>query len=331
MKYPKNIIAKCNKIMEQRRTQALNLSDDRNKRLLISFPRLKEIERELSQTGGQISKAILTNPDTIAQQIQLLKEQNLKLQEERNQILRNNQYPSNYMEVAYHCKKCEDRGYVDAQKCGCLIELLKNELYETIGSLSILNKYTFDAFDLNYYPTASEYGSINPKENMRSIYDFAKNYAINFKQGSDNLVMIGNTGLGKTHLSVAIASTIIDRGFVVIYISAQNLMDKLEKEKFQKDYSASSETTFMDLILQSDLLVLDDLGTEFSTNFTVSCIYNIINTRAISGKSTIINTNIELPKMEDIYTQRIVSRLICDYKVLRFMGKDIRMLKKQNR
>lgn len=331
MKYPKNIIAKCNKIIEQRRTHALNLSDDRNKRLLLAFPRLKEIEHELAQTGGRISKEILTNPTTIEQKIQLLKESNLALQEERSVILRNNNYPANYMETNYHCKKCQDRGYLDAKKCACLIELLKNELYESIGSISILNKYTFDAFNLDYYPTASEYGNINPKETMQSIYDFAKNYAINFREGADNLLMIGNTGLGKTHLSVAIASAIIDRGFVVIYISAQNLMDRLEKEKFQKDYSTSYESTFMDLILQCDLLVLDDLGTEFSTNFTVSCVYNIINTRSISGKSTIINTNIELPKMEDIYTQRIVSRLICDYKVLKFIGRDIRMLKKQNR
>ena len=158
---------------------------------------------------------------------------------------------------------------------------------------------------------------------MANIFEFAKDYAQNFKKNSDNLLFLGGVGLGKTHLSLSIINVVTEKGFGVIYDSAQNLFNKIEKEHFS--YSGSNE--IIDAVLSCDLLVIDDLGTEFITPFTVSQFYNIINSRINSGLPTIINTNLDFSEIQENYTARVLSRIMGNYKIKKFMGDDIRIKK----
>ncbi|MDR2909403.1 MAG: ATP-binding protein, partial [Oscillospiraceae bacterium] len=151
-------------------------------------------------------------------------------------------------------------------------------------------------------------------------------WAEGFNAKSESLLLLGRTGLGKTHLSVAMARAVAMAGYGVVYSSAQRMMDALEAEKFSRDPKAEGAA---DIFLNCDLLALDDLGTEFSTQFTAAALFNVINTRLTEGRPTVVNTNLEPVEIEAKYSQRMVSRLICGYRVLRFAGKDIRFIRKK--
>ena len=161
---------------------------------------------------------------------------------------------------------------------------------------------------------------------MKEILDFCRDYAADFATDSPSLLLYGATGLGKTHLSLAIASEAVKKGYGVIYGSAQNLMSRLEKEHFSSGRNSEYEGSEQAL-LECDLLIIDDLGAEFSTQFTVAELYNIINTRIMSRLPVIISTNLTPDGLEQKYTQRITSRIIGNYITLYLCGKDIRQIK----
>ena len=160
---------------------------------------------------------------------------------------------------------------------------------------------------------------------MKTYFEYCLNYSEDFSNKSDNLIMMGETGLGKTHLSLAIAGAAAKKGYSVIYSSAQNLLSMLENEKFGRTALSGAEQSVHDC----DLLIIDDLGAEFSTNFTVSAVYNILNTRLMASKPTIISTNMSLYEIEERYTQRIASRILGNYIIMNFVGKDVRVIKKK--
>ena len=167
---------------------------------------------------------------------------------------------------------------------------------------------------------------MSERERMRKYFDYCKNYAKTFDVNSRNILMRGNTGLGKTHLSLAIAREVIENGFGVIYCSTPEILSKLEKERFGKSYENSEDSE--ETLKECDLLILDDVGSEFQTSFTKNIIYNIINFRISHQKPTIISTNLELEELETIYSQRLVSRLWGEYVIMNFVGRDIRQVKR---
>ncbi|MBQ6570049.1 MAG: ATP-binding protein, partial [Clostridia bacterium] len=195
---------------------------------------------------------------------------------------------------------------------------------EKLNEQSPLKLSSFDDIDINYYP-ADGAGAISPRKRMESIIGFCKKYAEDFSLSSQSLLFMGATGLGKTHLSLAIADVVTKKGFGVVYGSAQGFLNQLEQEHFGKNNAQGDE--YRTMLLDCDLLILDDLGSEFSTSFTVSSIYDIINTRILSGKPTIISTNLTLAEIEDRYSERILSRLCGCYKVFKFDGSDIRTMR----
>lgn len=227
------------------------------------------------------------------------------------------------LEPVYSCKKCNDTAFVDGLLCECAILEARNIEFKTLGKTMPLEESGFDKFNLKYYKDeATSQG--NPRQIMTSIFNKCKAYAENFSEGlSSNLLFLGETGLGKTHLSLAIAGVVINKGFGVVYASAQNIMSQIEKEHFGK---ANSDYT--NHICNCDLLIIDDLGAEFSTQFNLSAIYNIINTRMQSSKPIIISTNLEANQLQERYGQRIMSRIIGSFDAYRFIGNDIRQLKR---
>ena len=162
---------------------------------------------------------------------------------------------------------------------------------------------------------------------MAEVFERCKGYAQRFSNRSDSLLLMGRTGLGKTHLSLAIASSVMERGFGVVYASAQNLTDRAQREKFGRD-TTGEDGEFLRYALHCDLLIIDDLGSEFITPLSASVLFHVVNTRLIEGRATLASTNLSIDEMQQKYDQRLISRMLYSYVILPFAGDDIRMKKK---
>ncbi len=326
MPYKREIFEKAQEILDKRRNQA----EAKNTAVMMMFestePLYKEYRNEMIASVKEAVKAIDMSPDKAAKFIEEQKTRNLAAQENVKNLLRKHGLPEDYLEVKYSCPECEDTGVVGTRLCSCHIQLLKDLAYDEAGKKSPLKICTFDEFRLSYYSDkkASSY-DVSPREKMAEILSFCKEYAEDFDRNSPSVLMEGRTGLGKTHLSLAIVGRVIEKGYSVLYNSAQNFFRELQNERFGK----SGSSAFENMMLECDLLVIDDLGAEFSTAFTVSALYNIVNTRINTGLPTIISTNLSLTEIENQYSNRISSRFIGEYSHLIFEGKDIRQMKNE--
>lgn len=320
MSYSPEIYEKALKALEAKRAENIKNSEKRKSLFFLKNKRASEIEKLLSRTSISAAKAVIGGKNC-KEQLKILKEKNLSLQKELNEILKKNNLPSDYLEVQYCCKKCKDTGFIDGKMCSCLKQILKKEAYEELNALSPLSLSSFDTFSLDYYPPDSAEDGVFIKSKMKKILNFCAEYSKNFSNNSENLFMTGKTGLGKTHLSLAIANEVINKGFGVIYASTPNIISKLERERFKKDGTFENTESH---ILNCDLFILDDLGTEFQTSFSNSTIYNLINSRILYKRPTIISTNYSIQEIQKNYSERLVSRLWGHFKLLSFAGHDIR-------
>ena len=326
MGYSKDIYEAANRKLSLIRQENEAKSQQRREIFFMKYPRSGEIEKLLSSTAIKVAKSVLRGANT-KEQLTYLKEQNLKLQDELHQILKSQGLSDDYLDIKYSCKKCKDTGYIDGKMCTCLKKLLKQEAYNKVNSLSPLSLSTFDTFSLEYYPdTPIKEGYPSSYKRMCDIFNYVKRYAETFDKNSKSLLLQGATGLGKTHLSLAIANEVLNKGYGVIYGSVPNILSKLEKERFRYNKAFEQDETEQ-YLNECDLLILDDLGTEFSTNFSNSMIYNIVNTRIMYSKPTIISTNLSMKELEKAYTERLVSRFMGNNIRLVFLGKDIRQQK----
>lgn len=319
MAYSKETYKKAEQELAERRSRALAERDEHHRIAVAAVPEILETEEKMSSAGLATIKALGMGADDAKEYIRKLSEINLAAQTQRSLLLKNAGFPENWLNVRYSCKKCEDKGFVNGIMCDCFKELLKSLEYEKLCSNLPVNNCRFDNFKLDYYP---EGAGTSPRRRMESVLDFCKTYAAEFSQKSSSLLLYGHTGLGKTHLSLAIAGKVVEAGHGVIYSSAQNLFNKLEKEKFGRSDGNTEEN-----ILGCDLLIIDDLGAEFTTQFTVSALYNIVNSRELEGKPTIISTNLTPEQLLSTYSERIASRILNNYTLLRFDGTDIRQIK----
>lgn len=296
-------------IIRENKKYAQKEYENKLNELYTAIPQLKSIEDELSALGAKAMKAAMLGKTDELKAIETVSKE---LQNKKSEI----QKSANLKLPSPNCKKCNDTGYNGTHLCECVLTKAKELVFKDLSLKTPIHNQTFSTFNLDYYEKEL-------KKEMTDIFNFAKKYADNFSLKSPNLLISGNTGLGKTHISMAIINTVIGKGYGVIYDSAQNLFTQIEKEHFS--YSGSTEK--IDAILTCDLLVIDDLGTEFSTTFTNSQFYNIINTRINNNLPTIINTNLDVDAIEKAYTPRILSRIIGHYKNLAFKGSDIRIKK----
>jgi DNA replication protein DnaC len=322
--YGREIYSSAEKILRERRRSAEEEAEKRRAALFKKCPGARQMERKLAATAVAAAKAVLGGKDA-AEQLKKLKEENLALQSDFSRLLAENGIDS--LEPHYHCPSCKDTGYVDGKMCGCMKDLLRTESYRRLNALTPLSLSTFDSFSLDYYSPESRDGRPSDREVMESTFRYCASYAHQFHMRSPNLIMTGGTGLGKTHLSLAIAREAIRKGFGVVYCSVGNLVTKLESEHFGRDRGTGTADSLRDC----DLLILDDLGTEFKSSFTSAAIYNIINTRLMLQKPTIISTNLSTKEMVEDYSERFASRIIGSYRRIVFVGKDIRQQKRAER
>ncbi len=319
-----NNLEKAKVIIDNRRNAAEDAAEKRRRELEEVSPELRAVNTEIASAGLRAIKAIGMGQDA-GEYIAKLAQENLELQKKRKSILESLGLDENVLDVHYTCPKCEDTGIFDGHYCTCIKSLVTQMQSDNLNMCAPAKTSTFESFRLDYYngvviPETGE----SAYERMSQILAFCKGWAEDFDRNSQSILMFGNTGLGKTHLSLAIANVVVSKGYNVIYKTAGTLFSQLEKERFGRLKGNESPE---EEVLSCDLLILDDLGSEFITQFTVSEVYNIINSRMLAGKPTIINTNLKYDEIADKYNPRVYSRIIGDYVPLEFIGFDIRQIK----
>ena len=319
-----NNLEKAKLIVDRRRSAAEETAERRRRELEEVSPELKAVNAEIASAGLRAIKAIGMGQNA-EEYITRLASENLELQKKRAEILKSLGLPENVLDIQYTCPKCEDTGSFEGHYCTCIKSLVAQMQRDNLNTCAPAKSSTFDTFSLDYYK-----GIVLPEtgesayDRMSQILAFCKGWADDFDRQSQSILMFGNTGLGKTHLSLAIANVVVSKGYNVIYTTAGTLFSQLEKERFGR---LKADESPEEAVLSCDLLILDDLGSEFITQFTVSEVYNIINSRMLSGKPTIINTNLKYDELADKYNPRVYSRIIGDYVPLEFIGNDVRQLK----
>ncbi len=308
---PENI-ARIRESFLDRRHLALEASENKKQQLYRDIPALAEMDRQIASVGSRVMAAALRGGD-VAGAVDKMREENQALRQKRAELLVANGYPADYTDIRYRCEACGDTGFIGTKMCRCMREELVLAGYESSGIGRLMQTQNFDSFTLDYYPSADRQGM---EANLRTLREFAVHF--DTRRG-ENYLLIGGTGLGKTHLSTSVARLVIDGGFDVVYDTAQGVFSAFEAAQFGRETDAGEEK-----YLRCELLIMDDLGTELTNNFTVSCLYNIINTRLNNNLSTIINTNLTHSELRARYADRITSRLFGEFRPLMFTGNDIR-------
>lgn len=286
-------------------------------------PRLKDIDLQLRRTMAKAAQAVFSTGGDVQKAMEQAKNENLSLQQERRELIAENFEPG-YLDDSPVCEHCGGSGYVGSQMCECLTELCRQEQKRELTFLNV-GKESFEQFRLEYYPDRIDPGQgVNIRALMEKTFQTCRRYAMEFSERSENLLFSGGTGLGKTFLSACIARTVADRGYSVCYETASRLFSKLERARFNGDEDARKES---EKYTACDLLIVDDLGTEMGGQFTTSALYSLINDRLLSGKPTIISTNMNSEDLGKRYSAAIASRLRGNYRRIAFMGEDIRLKK----
>jgi DNA replication protein DnaC len=317
VQYPIEISERADQELRIRRLSAQNELGRRVDLLRAQHPDIDGLRREISVLGVLLGRESLANDAKgYGRSLTQIKDAHVAI----TAALAAAGLPEDYLEAPYTCKKCEDKGLYMGQYCECRRQILNRLTYERLCKDGGADCYSFEIFDLNYYPDGN-------RKAMGKLLEACRRYAAEFSRKSPNLLFLGPTGLGKTHLSLAIAREVLARDKLVMYASAVRLIERLVDSAMGDE----SEDEYRELVYGCDLLIIDDLGTEVKTRITISEVYNLINTRIIERRPTIVNTNLSLKEIESTYDQRILSRLAGDYALNQFTGSDIRFQKKARR
>jgi len=314
------IFDKAQAILTLRRKKAETENEERIREINEKIPQIREINEVIFNTGKELISIISNGKGKdISDKVEQLKQYNLGAQAMSRKLLAEYGYPEDYLDMHYTCPKCCDRGYNGSKFCDCFKTICGKLAADELNKNSQLSLSSFDSFSLTYY-SGENYSA------MKKILEYTMQYAATFTPDSKSILMFGQTGLGKTHLSLAIANKVLEKGYGVIYDSAINILRSIEKEHFSHDHSSE----MIDLVMDTDLLILDDLGTEYETPFYNATIYNIINTRLNRRKPSIISTNLDFSGISRRYDKRVMSRIISEYSCLEFKGEDVRLQKRKN-
>lgn len=295
-------------------------ADERRFELYGRIPEVKDIDSVLSGTGLEIMRIISSGKKDTDAKVEALKARNEGLLKRRGELLVANGYPEDYSDVRYECERCGDTGYVGTRMCECMKRALVLAGYESSGLGGLIRTQSFENFSLGYY---DEIDRRIVETHFGNLRRFAEDFGTDTYR---NYLLLGATGLGKTHLSTAVAKKVIERGYDVLYVSAVGMIGDFEARRFGTG-SGDGSVRGTERYYESDLLIIDDLGTEVVNQFTVSCLYDVINSRINNRKCTFINTNLTKKDIEDKYSERITSRLFGEFYPLQFRGTDVRRQK----
>lgn len=317
---------------ERTRLANKRLLQERRADIYAKIPQIEEIDAFMSASYLRAARLKVQGTEDAKQQIDDIRTANRKRSEEKRALLVAAGYPADYLEPVYTCKVCQDNGYVNGEKCACFLNQMIDSLYLQSNLKNVLEKENFQTFSLDYYSREPYNGKeFSPYENISNILNRSKQFIKRFeteKRNRGNLLIYGETGLGKTFLTNCIAKELLDHGHSVLYLSANELFESILAE-----YLMNQKRELEDLynyIYNSELLIIDDLGTELTNNFVLSQLFEIINKREIEGLSTLISTNLTMKQLRDRYSERIMSRIIAGYTVFNIYGDNIRYQKRKN-
>ncbi|MGM9587452.1 MAG: ATP-binding protein [Candidatus Limivicinus sp.] len=323
------------KLLARARTQLDLIRSDNQaehqRRLSLVYARVPEIQRMDETMRRQMTELVrltISHPVDLKERLAALEKDNLDIQMRRAELLVENGWPVEYLDDIYSCPKCRDSGVYEGGVCSCLEKLYNKELTKELGTLLQHGDESFERFDLNYYDTAPV-GGVSPRETMTMVLGACRKFADNFPAVSANLLFQGGTGLGKTYLSACIARVVANKGYSVCYDSAAAALEAFEVQKFSRDAEAGEAANArVRRMLDCDLMILDDLGTEMISSISTSALYTLLNTRLVNGKKIIISTNCSDEELQKKYTPQIYSRIKGEFLRLPFVGRDIRLIRK---
>jgi len=329
MAYDGKVMRRALQKFEEERRAWEEQEQRRRESVFQRAPRLREIDRELRAAMGRLVTVTFRRGTDPGEEVARLRVENLRLQRERQALLEQLGLPEDCLEEKPACPLCADTGWRDGRMCRCLKAYCAREQQKELSRMLDLGSQSFETFSLEWYDQAEDPAlGVSPRENMDWILRTCKRYAAGFGPGSGNLLLTGAPGLGKTFLSAAIAREVSGEGFSVVYDTAAHIFDRFEARKFGREAGEAVEAD-VDRVLDCDLLILDDLGTEMTTPFVQSALYTIVNSRITDRRASILSTNLDLKELARRYSPQIVSRLEGEYQVLPFFGEDIRRLKKE--
>lgn len=318
-----------NKILREYDKRQLENRHELEKRINHIYsilPEMKEIDDQIVSNSIQSAKLSLMGDD---ESLNSLADRNMDLSMRKIEILTENGYPSNYLMPTYQCEDCKDTGYINNEKCHCFKQAIVDLLYSQSNIKEIIKQENFSTFRYDLYTDSyvEETTNLTPLANIKKVVSSCKEFIDNFDSTYSNLLLYGNAGVGKTFLANCIAKELLDRSHTVIYLTAFQLFDILEKNKFNRDQEKEEANEQFEYILDCDLLIIDDLGTELNNSFVTSQLYLCINERHLRKRSTIISTNLSWDNLNTNYSERIFSRIASNYRLLKIVGDDIRIKK----
>lgn len=311
---------------DRKKLKALSDVENRKKKIYEAFPEIDEIDKEIALSGIKLSKLILLRPDNLEDETAKIKSKLESLKEKKAKLFQENKIPKNYFDVKYECSMCNDTGFLEnGEKCRCYKQSIIESLYNMSNIKYMLNKENFNTFNINTFSNDKfRDEEVTPRQNMYKILTTCEDFCANFNKINTSMLFYGGTGLGKTFMCNCIANELIQKGKTVIYQTAPNIIEIVENHRFNKNDESSLNRENYKYLFDCDLLIIDDLGTEFNNSFTNSELFNIINTRMTSGKKMVISTNLTLDLLASTYSDRIISRIFNEFTICYFFGKDLR-------
>lgn len=322
--------AQYDKIMreyQKRQMENAHLTQQRQAHIYQSLPYLKTIQDEIASVSVEAARRKL-NGDLSG--YALAKEQLANLREEKEALLAHANISSDFLEPIFTCPDCKDSGYQNGRRCHCLKQAIINEVYAQSNVKEILAQENFSTFSYEYYSDEDIHPvtGLSALQTVQKAVTVCQHFIMDFDNKPKNILIYGNTGVGKTFLSNCIAKELLEKGYAVIYFTAFQLFDILSKGVFEKDADAIAAHQN---IFDCDLLIIDDLGTEVNSSFTSSQLFLCVNERILRQKSTIISTNLDIGQMETLYSERTPSRIFSNYSIINLFGDDIRLKKRRKR
>lgn len=315
---------------EERKLKNREREHERLMEVYEAIPQIKQIDQKIASNSIALGKKLLFSSDKSGDKaiLQQIKEENFQLSMSKVELLTAHNYPANYLDPIYECPHCKDTGYIGQTQCNCLKQAIVDLAYKQSNIKEVLKRENFSHFSYEYYSTQRTGNMPSPREQISTVVAVCQNFIHNFdKTPGENILFQGNTGVGKTFLTNCIAKELLDAGHTVLYLTAFQFSEIISKHAFGKD-SLDRQSDLFSHLFDSELLILDDLGTELNNSFITSQLFVCINERLLRQKSTIISTNLSLGQLSKAYSERIFSRITSNYTILKLLGDDIRLKKK---
>lgn len=333
MTHDGRLLARAREALEDERRENQAEQQRRTDLVYQRIPEIESIDRRMRSQMSDLVRLTLSKPADLSHRLESLQKENLDLQMRKAELLHAQGFPIDYLDEIVSCKVCGDTGMVDGRLCACMERRYNRELTKELSVLLRSGDESFERFDLSLYPDTPEQESgVSARSAMRIVFSACRGFADSFPDvpaNLRNLLLRGESGLGKTYLSACIARSVAERGFSVCYDTASAALEAFEKQKFSRiPEEAEAAALRAERMLSCDLMILDDLGTEMATPAAASALYTLINTRLTRSLHTVISTNCSDDELRRRYSPQICSRLFGEFLELPFYGNDIRLMKR---